>query len=406
MVTAIAALGGQTLSAVPRDPVEALMRRLEAGSASLQYDASTSYLRSLLRELGVSEDSQMLVFSKTSLDAPYVSPQTPRAIYFNAEVAVALTPGAPEIELTAVGARAGLSFYTIDVRETAMPRLQARGDCGGCHQGVSTPNVLSLVMMSLPTKPDGSTFDTLPFEYVDQRTPFERRWGGWYVTGTHGSQPHRGNAVIADVVRALDANAPSLPGTQNVTTLADRFETSRYLTGTSDIVALMTFEHQAHVTNAMLSAIRASRIVDNPSTATLRNTTPQEVLSRAIDQLVNAMLFADVDDLRAPVKGVSTFAATFMALGPKDADGRSLRDLDLERRVLRHPVSYMIYSGLFDGLPEMVKAPLLQRLHDGLTGGTAAPFARYSEAERRTAFAIIQATKAGLPDYWRASPAP
>ena len=30
---------------------------------------------------------------------------------------------------------------------------------------------------------------------VNHRTPFEDRWGGWYVTGTHGKQTHRGNLI-------------------------------------------------------------------------------------------------------------------------------------------------------------------------------------------------------------------
>src|SRR6476620_5904973 len=81
---------------------------------------------------------------------------------------------------------------------------------------------------------------------TDHRTPLKERWGGWYVSGKHGSDSHMGNAVVRD------RNKPDQlenEGTQNLTSLAGKFDTGAYLSPHSDIVALMTLEHQTHMTN-------------------------------------------------------------------------------------------------------------------------------------------------------------
>jgi hypothetical protein len=371
---------GQGASAV-QNPVADLAARLQSGQTRLEFSGATGYLSSVLTELGINVDSQVLVFSKTSLDSPFVTPRTPRAIYFTDEASVALTPGAPEIEFTAADRRQGLVFYTLDVRRSEGPRLVQRSDCGGCHQGVTTPNVLSLVMMSVHTRPSGEPYDFLPVEYVDQRTPFRQRWGGWYVTGTHGAQAHRGNAFVTDPVQALRDDAPVVAGSQNITTLIDRVELDRYLAPTSDIVALLTFEHQAHVTNLMFAATRALRTAE---------AMPGSAADRLLDEAMGR--------LEAPVRGVSTFAATFAARGPRDGQGRSLRDFDLERRVFRYPLSFMIYSTFFDALPDRVRVAVYRRVYDRLTG--AGEVSGYTASERAAAVEVLRATKPALPAFW------
>jgi len=66
------------------------------------------------------------------------------------------------------------------------------------------------------------------------------------------------------------------------------------------------------------------------------------------------------------MKGTSGFAEKFAALGPTDAHGRSLRQLDLERRLLKYPCSYMIYSAAFAALPTEVRHAIYQRMRDVL----------------------------------------
>ena len=54
------------------DPVAQLLERLKAGTEKLEPDSNGSYLRSLLKALKIPESSQCLVFSKTSMQIPYI----------------------------------------------------------------------------------------------------------------------------------------------------------------------------------------------------------------------------------------------------------------------------------------------------------------------------------------------
>ena len=64
-----------------------------------------------------------------------------------------------------------------------------------------------------------------------------------------GAQVHLGNNP--ELTDPLTPGRASKEGTQNVTSLEGRFNTSRYLAPTSDIVALMTLEHQTRMNNLM-----------------------------------------------------------------------------------------------------------------------------------------------------------
>jgi hypothetical protein len=233
---------------------------------------------------------------------------------------------------------------------------------------------------------------------TDQRTPFEQRWGGWYVTGTHGSQMHLGNAVAPDPDRPGDLDQSA---SGNLTTLAGRFDTTNYLSPASDIVALMTLEHQAGVTNRILGLSRqyerSQRVSGGDAVA--------RALDEAIDDLVGHMLFVDEAPLRSPIAGVSTFTRTFPNRGPRDRHGRSLRDFDLQSSLFRYRLSYMIYSEVFDGLPARVQERVYRRLHDVLIGDDTRPrFAGLSANDRRTVLEIVLETKPNLPADWAEPP--
>jgi hypothetical protein len=223
---------------------------------------------------------------------------------------------------------------------------------------------------------------------TDHRTPLSGRWGGWYVTGTHGSQTHLGNNTnLVDPVRS---GGPSTLPTQNLVSLSDLFDTSRYMVPTSDIVALMTLEHQTRMTNLIIRIGWDGRLG-----------TPADKLNPEIEEMLKYMLFADEEPLREPVKGVSTFTETFSRRGPRDPQGRSLRDFDLRTRLFRYPLSYMIYSAAFDGLPDQVRDRVYQRLYEILTGADPSKtFAQISPETRQAILEILRATKSNLPAYW------
>jgi hypothetical protein len=237
----------------------------------------------------------------------------------------------------------------------------------------------------------GSSFVT------DHRTSFKDRWGGWYVTGTHGSATHLGNNVA--LVDPLQPGGRGGPETQNVTTLSSMFDTSRYLDPTSDLVALLTLEHQTHMSNLIVRIGWDVRIAEYDGK---RDEATRQQLFSEIDEMVNYMVFADEAPLPAPVAGVSTFTKTFPQRGPRDSRGRSLRDFDLHTRLFRYPLSYMIYDAAFDALPDLARERVYQRLFDILTGkDRSEAYARLSAADRRAVLEILRETKQGLPSQWR-----
>jgi hypothetical protein len=370
----------------PRDAVSELNRQLEQGGARLQFEPGSGYLRSVLDQLRVPVESQMAVFSKTSLQAPLIEPKNPRAIYFNDSVAVAWMRGG-FIELASQDPEQGVIFHILEQRPSEAPRFRRRYDCTRCHIADASLGVPGMLVHSWYPALDGMPKLILGRFATDHRSPFEERWGGWYVTGTHGGMHHRGNAV------ARDREHPDLletRGTQNITSVAAKIDPGVYLSKASDIVALMTFEHQTRMTNLMIRAGWDARVGENTR------------LEADVEALVTYMLFADEAKLYDPVEGVSTFTKTFAERGPRDHQGRSLRDFDLKTRMFRYPLSYMIYSEAFDAMPGVVRDRVYQRLYDVLSGKDATPkFARLSSDDRSAILAIVRDTKPGLPDYWR-----
>jgi hypothetical protein len=368
--------------------------RLANGSAKLEYVEGRGYLPSLLEQLGISIDSQVLVFSKTSFQHALINPRNPRAVYFNDSVAIGMVPGGVVYEMMAVEPERGLAFYTLDTRESEHPVFQRRGvECLFCH-GPGNKGAAAMVVASVIPNAEGVPAYTSAFiDTIDHRTPFDRRWGGWYVTGTHGSLRHLGNAVAPDPEWPLDLEQAD---TQNLTSLGGKIDVSKYLTGTSDIVALMTLEHQVGMTNRLGALGVTYGIAQRSGTARAESD-----LDAAIRDLVDYMLFVDAAPIGAPVKGVSTFTQTFAARGPRDGQGRSLREFDLQTRLFRYPVSYMIYSELFDALPRLLRDGVYQRLHDVLAGkDTSASYESLSAADRKAALEIVAATKSNLPANW------
>ncbi len=325
------------------DRVARLTQELENGESVLDYDTRLSYLPSLLERLGVSPDSQTLVFSKTSVQESRISPRTPRAIYFRDDVAVAFVPGTEVIEIAAVDSSKGAVFYSLDARKAERPRFVRSEGCLHCHQGPATLGVPGIYVGSVRTSLSGRADFRLGSIVTDHRTPFADRWGGWYVDGTTG-ETHRGNAVSTDP--ELGSVMPLL-----------RFDRTSYFAPSSDVVALMTLEHQTQMTNLLTRLSWEARIDPlDPG------------LAARIDEVVRYMLFLDEAPLRAPIRGVSSFAETFPREGPRDRKGRSLRDFDLEKRLFRYPLSYLVYSRQFDSLPAGVSERIHRRFDDFLTG--------------------------------------
>ncbi len=385
----------------PDDPIARLDRQLQKGETTLEYRPGWGYLESLLEHLDVKVDSQILVFSKTSFQAERIGPKKPRALYFNDDVAVGYVQGGPVLEFIGVDPAQRLNFYTLDVTKSDKPHFERQDSkCNNCHAAGA---ISRLEVQSTIAEADGTPFvvigGTQPTD-TDHRTPLEKRWGGWYVTGTSGSQHHMGNAVAPDLFHPFDLETE---GTQNRTSLEDKIDTSKYLAPTSDIVALMTLEHQTHMTYLICNVSRLFEAASGQGGVT-PHTAP--ALDAAVNEMVTYMLFADEIPLTDPIKGVSPFTQTFAARGPRDKQGRSLRDFDLKTRLFKYPLSFMIYSELFDSMPEVARQHVYRRLYDVLSGqdggkDTSPTFARLSSDDRRALIEIVRDTKKNLPEYWK-----
>ena len=232
-----------------RDPVAGLNRRIESGEVRLSADPDHGYLRAVLDALQIPVESQMLVFSKTGIQGTATSPRNPRALFFNGAVVAGYIRGAPMIEFAAHDPHQGVVFYTLGQPQTAQGRLEfVRRDeaCLRCHLSFNSLDVPGLLARSVFTAPDGRAMFQLGSFLIDHRSALDQRWGGWYVTGTHGSMRHMGNATVTN---PDEPSSMITDRTLNVESLEGRFDTRGYLSSSSDIVALMVFEHQAHMMN-------------------------------------------------------------------------------------------------------------------------------------------------------------
>jgi hypothetical protein len=378
------------------DGVARLAEQIARGRVTLdRRPGDLGYLPALLDRLQIPTDSQMLVFSKTSFQAEKISPDHPRAIYFNDTVAVGYVPGAVGIEVAAVDPVRGPIFYAMAPDKAGTPAFTRSAACLRCHHGPNTAGVPGIYIGSVIPGPTGAPLRDDSAIITDHRSAFRDRWGGWYVTAKKGEQPDRANAV---------ASNPSEPETlvresrQNLPHLLGLFNPSGYLAPTSDIVALMTFEHQTQMTNLITRVGWQARMLEHTATP---NAVGERALAVDVEELVHYMLFGDEAPLKEPIEGVSSFTKTFPERGPRDARGRSLRDFDLQTRLFRYPLSYLIYSEAFDALPDAVRVRVYRRLYDVLSGAEqGAPFAHLSRDDRRAILEIVRETKANLPGYW------
>jgi hypothetical protein len=390
------------------DPVAQLQQRLDRGEVHLEYATPGGYLLSVLKQLQIPLSSQMLVFSKTSFQQHRIAPETPRALYFNDNAYVGWVQGGDVVELSAVDPERGAMFYSLDQRKSAKPKFIRREECLQCHASPKTLGVPGHLVRSVFPNREGFPQLQAGSFLTDHSSPLKDRWGGWYVTGTHGAQRHLGNVWVQDPEQPdhLDTEAGA-----NLTNLWKLVQLSTYPTPDSDLVALMVLEHQTRLHNLLTRTNWETRLaltqqmdinramgepLDHWSDSTRRRIQSQ------VDALLKYMLFTDETRLTEPVSGTSSFQKEFPLAGPKDRRGRSLRDFDLKQRLFRYRCSFLIYSAAFDALPPAAKDCFFQTLWSILNGGDRCQdFASLSKTDRREILEILLETKPGLPAYWK-----
>ena len=364
---------------LPTDPVTLLGQKIASGEVKLEWDEKFGYLPAVLTALKVPRSSQMLVFSKTSLQRKHISPSNPRAIFFNDDVYVGYVPGAPVMELSSVDTALGGTFYSLEQEKVRKPKLTRSADCLSCHGGQRSLGVPGHFVRSILTDAEGELNALEEVRDITQCTPISDRWAGWYVTGT--SEPHRGN-------RIGDKEA-------NPAELGAFFDQTKHLEKGSDVVALMILEHQAHMHNY----IARLHIEARQMMAAYGHV---RYMRSQVDAFLRHLLFTEEAPLTLPVSGNAEFVRDFSAAAIRDAKGRSLRDLDMKTRMFRYPCSFLIYAPSFDAMAAPIKEIILQKLHDILTGkSTDALFAKLTAEDRAAVLEILRETKKSLPDYWR-----
>ena len=312
------------------------------------------------------------------------------------------------LELSAVDPSLGAVFYTLSQEATETPKpIRQNDNCLLCHGSSNTRGVPGHLVRSVYVDAGGLPVLSMGTQRVDHSSPIEKRWGGWYVTGTHGNQLHLGNLVITSTRQAepVDNSAG-----QNVTELDSRFKTSAYLSPHSDLVALMVLEHQAEAHNLLTrasfqtrEALHAeaglNRDLKEPREHRWDSTTTR--IKHASEALVKYLLFSGEAPITSKLQGTTTFSVEFSQRGPRDSKGRSLREFDLERRLFKYPCSYLIYSRSFDAIPAEARGIVFRRMWEVLSGvDRSREFAHLSDEDRTAILEILRETKPGLPAEW------
>ncbi|MEE9367386.1 MAG: hypothetical protein V3V05_00830 [Pontiella sp.] len=366
-------------------------------NAPLEFEPGQGYLKSALKALHVSPESQVLVFKSTSFQKDRIAPKTPRAIYFNDTTFVGWIPGADYLEVISVDPFLGPIFYTLKQEPTLAPQFDRNNkDCLDCHSGAATQGVPGLFVRSIFSKGEGR-YKTVN---VYHQTPLSDRWGGWYVTGKHGRSTHKGNLPEDQDIQGDEH--------LNVVDLNPFFDTDPYLNPHSDLMALMVLEHQCHMLNLIIRANYRVRLLLNDHqidpldpTATLPKKLASEVTRHAA-ALTRYMLFTKEAALNGALSGTSKFAQDFSDQGIRDEQGRSLRDFDGTQRLFKYPCSYLIYSENFNMLPFVVKQAVMKRLHTVLTTNELdEDFPHLSAEDKKAIYKILEGTLPGLPGYWK-----
>lgn len=371
-------------------------------------------LAELLEKLEVPVESQVLVFSKTSAQNSRIAPETPRAIYFSDDLYLGWVQGG-EIEAASFDPRLGMVFHLIKLTERepgTPPPLARERSCLNCHAGSSNHDLPGLMVRSVyPTATGLPLFEAGTF-HTRQSSPIEERWGGWYVTGSVENREHLGNA--------LAQAAPGGPGVElqhladgRVLKLDELFRSEPYLNGgQSDVVALMTLEHQVGMHNLLIEAnlttqatlhrhAEMQKAFGEPLDGPLSETN-ERILQRLATKVLKEMLYVEEVPLPGGIEGTGIFQTAFEEGRKKNAEGRSLRDFRLYERLMKYRCSHLIYSEAFANLPGAIRTRILEQLHGILTKPADWPeFAHLGEAERGHILAIVKETVPDLPESWK-----
>lgn len=398
------------------NPIAQLEQAMQSGQVTLPYrENGRGMLDALLKALNIDPASQLLVYSPTSLQHKLISPEKPRALFFNKNTYIGFVQNSDIVEVTTIDDDKGIVFYTFDnVPEDSKGFERSDQTCLVCHdtQGTMGGGVpMLMALSSVYSKRNVPLKNYSGIGNIVDQSPVADRWGGWYVTGRHGLQPHLGNIFLDDASQLENLDDFRI---WNLETLRDTgyMDPEPYPADTSDIVALMVLEHQVTIQNQITYVkFKAPAVLKRRGIASVENIDtwaelPEEAqgaLQRMLDKLVALLVFMDAADLQSRISGTPAYTEAFLSRGVGDSQGRSLRELDLGKRLFRYPLSYLVYTDDFNSLQPYALDYVLQQLAAYLSGDITLPGrSQFTDAERQAALEILTETLPAFRPYMTA----
>ncbi|MES2982755.1 MAG: hypothetical protein V4727_10620 [Verrucomicrobiota bacterium] len=381
---------------LPTDRLAVLAKKLEERKLAGQPRQGLKALEFVLAELNVPKESQVLVFSKTSLQNSRITPRNPRSLYFSENAYVGYVPGGA-VEAIVHDAVLGPVYYLVEPDKDGAMRIERDTNrCLSCHATSRTENVPGMLIRSVYAEESGHPILQLGTHDVAHETPLADRWGGWFVTG-RSSLPHLGNRVFTE-------ESDLTPSTIPIKSVAGMVDVKNYLRPTSDVVSLLVLEHQVKMHNLLnAAAMNYRRSVYfmqtlNPDADPAQGSAGEIADSSAKD-IVDYLFFKHEADLGDGVEGDAGFQQTFVKRFPKSKNGESLAEFRLYGRIFKNRCSYMVYSEAFKGMPPGLKQKVIARMKR-VVAGEEEGFEYLKESERKRIDTILSET---LKDWKQAS---
>jgi len=386
------------------DPVTVLQDQINRGLVTLTGGSDQELLGSVLRALGVPVSSQIIVFSKTSLQRRNISRENPRAMYFNEDVYVTYVPGG-FLEIISIDPTHGGIFWVLksDGKGSHQP-FERRFDCLGCHGGDFTEFLPGLMQESRFVSAEGRSLGMAEPHWPGHGIPFPDRWGGWFVTGQHGLGEHLGNTVAT---RGANGIKVDMKRRAVLKSLDEFYDPDLHLTRGSDVVALLLHDHQIGFANRVMEThyrLRSVLNTTNPDSpeanAIVLDQEDQAMVKAQVEELLEYTLFKSHPQLKGGIQESNQeFLKAFAAGATLADDGSSLRQFDLEpgSYLFRNRLSYMIYTDAFLQFPKRFRSLYFSRLAEVLTGSKDKGFDYLSRTERARILRIVSETVEQLP---------
>ena len=389
-----------------KDPTTLLMKRIQRGEVLITEANGKPLVERFLKELKLDKDTQVLVFSKTSLQRRAVSYNNPRAIYFNESVYLGWMPNG-RIEIASFDPELGPLFYfQRQLDDKTSPLFARTRSCLGCHAGDATNFLPGSLGQSVYPDRSGRPLRTIDdYRRSGHHIPFHQRYGGWFVSGNHGAMRHMGNAIATRENGKLSIDREQFA---NLEKLDRFFRPDAYPSPGSDIAALLVFDHQITMHYRLVEAAYRGRqsLFDSKldpgetDVSKLAKGRSMEEFMEGRDKVIDYMLFRE--EIAIPkVVCNPDFRRAFLSNRRPDKKKRSLKDLRLDGRIFENRCSYMIYSPTFEHLPPMLKGAIYRRIHEILTAKNPVEgFEHLEQDEKRRILEILHDTKSDLPAGW------